>query len=168
MKGALPYPFYSINTACLEGIVLVRPGTATDKPYNPLMPTKLWADVRPNLPVWMAYTIIQVVSDGAGNQKSVLQPITLTRAWAQSFNIPWGTAMEGPPGEPELPFPVRPLFDDEELVMNPWGTGPVICNKVLYAALMGGSPAPTGNTPADVEILGIVKDIQTRLIKGGL
>ena len=141
MKGALPYPFYSVKSACLEGIELVSPGFPSA--YNPLMPMKLWRDTRPNLPTLVQYIVVQVEAAGAGTQKAVVVPMTISRAWAQSLNVPSGAASEGPAGEPELPFPVRALYEDEELAIGPGPMGqPVIRNKVLYAELTGGGTTP--------------------------
>lgn len=168
MKGALPYPFYSLKNACLDGIELVPIGTPTLTSYNPLMPIKLWRDNRANLGSLVQYQIVQVVSAAAGSGKPVLVPLSLSRAWAQSLNVPSAAAVEGPPGEPELPFPLRDLYEDEKLIMSPGPMGgPVIANVELYAALVN-APAPAANTPADAQILSIVQDILARLDRAGL
>lgn len=169
MKGALQYPFYDLKYACLPGIELLSPGAASAQLYNPLMPVKLWRDRRPNLPAIVQYQIVQVISGGAGDSKAILQTFSMGRAWAQSINVPLASAAEGPPGEPELPFPVRDLYDDEELAINPaLPSGiPVIRNKTLYAALVN-APPPTYSDTTTAEILMVVEQILARLERAGI
>jgi hypothetical protein len=168
MKGALPYPFYALKEACLPGIELFPAGTSTLMPYNPLMPVKLWRDSRPNLASIVQYRIVQVVSAGVGSGKAVLQILSMGRAWAQSLNIPSAAASEGPPGEPELPFPLRDLYEDEELAIGPGPMGgPVIRNRDLYAALVS-APVPPQDSLAELQILNIVKELLARMDRAGL
>jgi hypothetical protein len=145
MNGALPRPQYAEEELLLPGVLLFQSrDDATAKgeklaEFNPALPNKLWTDRRAGLPAYVSYTII--VLDAS--QNPVTQEVSFPRAYAQSLNISIG--QPGAPTSPDTdPFPIRPLFDDEELAIQ-FGGGIVVHNKLLWDALTSGGGAGFGS-----------------------
>ena len=166
MKGALPYPSYALIELLLPGIEQFqsreeyKARTGNDAPvWNPIMGPKYWRDARPALPALVNYAI-PVIQD-AGSGHVAVQAITLSRTWAQSVNIaPSSVDPADAPREPLMPYPIRALFEDEELVV---GLGGIIQvhNRELWAQVT--------STSGDLTpIIRLLEWIKAALTKAGV
>lgn len=141
MKGALPYPKYGLEKLILPGVMFYQSREDFERatgqespPFNPDLEPKRWTDMRSNLPAYVPYNIAVVQAGG----RLAIQPVSFGRGFALRLNIPIG---KGGPGEdqPEVPFPIRDLFEDEELAYTPFGIE--VHNRDLWAKLVGAGGA---------------------------
>ncbi len=151
MNGALPYPYYALKYIALPGVEIYqsradfRAKVGVDPPpFNPMALPKSWAETRSGLPRLVNYQTVEVEIIEPGHVVRIQpQPRTFERGYAMSVNIPTGAASAPGEAEDPVPFPVRDLFDDEELAIGLGGDEPVVRNRTLWAQLV---TAPAGDT----------------------
>jgi hypothetical protein len=143
MKGALGYPIYDLKYLMLPGVKFYQSAdeyqsqTGTVAPWDPQVPVKRWADTRPDLGAWANYSI-PALQGAPGLAVPVITGATLWKAFAASVNIPPRNVESA--AFTEIQFPIRPLWEDEELATGLGGVI-VVHNVDLYAKLTGTGPA---------------------------
>jgi len=134
MKSPILLPIFGRASLLPEYIRRVTTG-----PWNPDLPPKDWVDTRPELPLFIAYDY-PVTVGVSGIQTVEIQKFSLSRKWAQTANVPPSSLPEGVTLEPGVPWPMRALYEDEELfIYGPFGI--YVRNTTLYAQFSG-TPAP--------------------------
>lgn len=144
----LPYPTYGISNLYLFPVFQTREAYrlavgVEPPPYNERIPIKSWfdPDAAKNTRRKIIYeNVIAYAENGAplvdAAGKPMLEPLVLDVAIAGAVNIPFKAP--GVPDQPttglEIPVPMRPLTDNEELFLQFGGTV-AVKNKAAFAQL---------------------------------